>query len=217
MLISQAADKKQFASRQLGGSPSAEEVVQKVAELEYLEQIQVYMLQRASEYPPYSDYIDGVVKGDQDQINAYIAACQAVKDKYPKVAVDQDELDARKAEALAVHQLQEYTKAMSRLSQYILSVGSEHVTKTEQVTNQVWNEETVEFDNVVSDVTTTVSSFIEPLSTTITVTSYDPTTDAIFTEEVSNPLIVSDEAERAEAQAIVDATPQAVIDTYKGE
>jgi hypothetical protein len=40
---------------------------------------------RKSEYPPITDYIDGVVKGDQAQIDAYIAACQAVKAKYPKV------------------------------------------------------------------------------------------------------------------------------------
>ena len=43
-----------------------------------------YKHQRASEYPPITDYIDGVVKGDQAQIDAYIAACQAVKAKYPK-------------------------------------------------------------------------------------------------------------------------------------
>ena len=33
---------------------------------------------------PITDYLDGVVKGDQEQIDAYIAACQAVKTKYPK-------------------------------------------------------------------------------------------------------------------------------------
>ena len=44
-----------------------------------------YQRQRASEYPPITDYLDGVVKGDQAQIDAYIAACQAVKAKYPKV------------------------------------------------------------------------------------------------------------------------------------
>ena len=31
-----------------------------------------------------TDYLDGVVKGDQVQIDAYIAACKAVKSKYPK-------------------------------------------------------------------------------------------------------------------------------------
>jgi hypothetical protein len=43
-----------------------------------------YQRKRAAEYPPMSDYLDGVVKGDQAQIDAYIAACQAVKAKYPK-------------------------------------------------------------------------------------------------------------------------------------
>jgi hypothetical protein len=43
-----------------------------------------YKAKRAREYPPITDYIDGVVKGDQAQINAYIAACLAVKAKYPK-------------------------------------------------------------------------------------------------------------------------------------
>ena len=43
-----------------------------------------YIAKRAAEYPPITDYLDGVVKGDQEQIDAYIAACQAVKTKYPK-------------------------------------------------------------------------------------------------------------------------------------
>jgi hypothetical protein len=43
-----------------------------------------YSEQRAAEYPDFREYLDGVVKGDQAQIDAYIAACQAVKDKYPK-------------------------------------------------------------------------------------------------------------------------------------
>ncbi len=45
---------------------------------------QAYVAKRAAEYPPITDYIDGVVKGDQAQIDVYIAACQAVKAKYPK-------------------------------------------------------------------------------------------------------------------------------------
>jgi hypothetical protein len=44
-----------------------------------------YAQQRAAEYPPMTDYLDGVVKGDQAQIDKYIADCQAVKAKYPKV------------------------------------------------------------------------------------------------------------------------------------
>ena len=46
--------------------------------------VHAYIAKRASEYPPITDYIDGVVKGDQAQIQAYIDACLAVKAKYPK-------------------------------------------------------------------------------------------------------------------------------------
>ena len=43
-----------------------------------------YKAKRASEYPPITDYIDGVVKGDQAQIDKYITDCLEVKAKYPK-------------------------------------------------------------------------------------------------------------------------------------
>lgn len=43
-----------------------------------------YKAQRSAEYPPMADYLDGIVKGDQSQVDAYIAACLAVKAKYPK-------------------------------------------------------------------------------------------------------------------------------------
>jgi len=39
---------------------------------------------RAAAYPPISDYLDGIVKGDQAQIDTYIAACLAVKAEFPK-------------------------------------------------------------------------------------------------------------------------------------
>ena len=55
----------------------AESLRPKPAELTYAQK-------RAAEYPPYADYLDGVVKGNQAQIDKYIADCQAVKAKYPK-------------------------------------------------------------------------------------------------------------------------------------
>jgi len=45
-----------------------------------------YQRQRAAEYPSMADYIDGIVKGDEAQVQAYIDACLAVKAKYPKPA-----------------------------------------------------------------------------------------------------------------------------------
>ncbi len=43
-----------------------------------------YIDRRQAEYPDFKDYLDGIVKGDQAQIDKYIADCQAVKAKYPK-------------------------------------------------------------------------------------------------------------------------------------
>lgn len=63
--------------------PKAEceaEIARLQAEYDALE----YQRLRAPEYPPMQDYLDGVVKGDQSQVDAYIAACLAVKEKYPK-------------------------------------------------------------------------------------------------------------------------------------
>jgi hypothetical protein len=45
---------------------------------------QAYVAKRQAEYPPMTDYLDGIAKGDQAQIAKYIADCQAVKAKYPK-------------------------------------------------------------------------------------------------------------------------------------
>jgi len=43
-----------------------------------------YIAKRQAEYPPAADYLDAVVKNDKKAIADYIAACQAVKTKYPK-------------------------------------------------------------------------------------------------------------------------------------
>lgn len=43
-----------------------------------------YSEKRRYEYPPITEYIDGVVKGNQEQVQAYIQACLTIKSKYPK-------------------------------------------------------------------------------------------------------------------------------------
>lgn len=64
--------------------PSEQELLAEVARLNQQWTDTEYQRQRAMEYPPITDYLDGIVKGDQQQIADYIAACQAVKAKYPK-------------------------------------------------------------------------------------------------------------------------------------
>lgn len=43
-----------------------------------------YQELRRVAYPPATDYLDGIVKGDAAQVQAYVDACLAVKAKYPK-------------------------------------------------------------------------------------------------------------------------------------
>lgn len=64
--------------------PSEVEVIAAMAAAEADYAAKQYQRQRAAEYPPMADYLDAVVKGDQQQIQAYIDACLAVKAKYPK-------------------------------------------------------------------------------------------------------------------------------------
>jgi hypothetical protein len=47
-----------------------------------------YTKLRCSEYPPITDYLDGIVKGDKEQVAKYISECLAVKEKYPKEGVN---------------------------------------------------------------------------------------------------------------------------------
>jgi tRNA A37 N6-isopentenylltransferase MiaA len=64
--------------------PTEEAVLAEIERLQEEYDALEYQRLRQPEYPPMTDYLDGVVKGDQAQIDAYIAACQAVKEKYPK-------------------------------------------------------------------------------------------------------------------------------------
>jgi len=43
-----------------------------------------YIIKRRTEYPNIIEYIDGLVKGDAEQMQAYIDKCKLVKEKYPK-------------------------------------------------------------------------------------------------------------------------------------
>lgn len=64
--------------------PSEEALLAEVSRLEAIHKATEYQRLRAKEYPPVTDYLDGLVKGDQEQMDKYISDCQAVKEKYPK-------------------------------------------------------------------------------------------------------------------------------------
>jgi hypothetical protein len=64
--------------------PTEKEVSDELTRLTVEWNSKEYQRQRAKEYPPVTDYLDAVVKGDLAQQQAYIDACLAVKAKYPK-------------------------------------------------------------------------------------------------------------------------------------
>ena len=64
--------------------PTEEECIAEAAKLQAAYDALEYQRLRAPEYPPITDYLDGIAKGDKAQIDSYIAACNAVKAKYPK-------------------------------------------------------------------------------------------------------------------------------------
>jgi len=189
--------------------PTEEEIVQKVAELEYQEEVNEYQRQRAREYPPVIEQQDMKFHDDVNGTTVWRDTIQAVKDKYPKQTMDINELQTRKDQAIFDLQTKRYLKSIERLSQYVLSEGRSEIREDVVVeTKEVYNEETHEFETVNVTENVVTQTAIDPLEATVEV--YNEETEEI--ETVPNPLIVKDEEERAAAQAVIDATPQAVID-----
>jgi hypothetical protein len=188
--------------------PTDTEIRNEVVRLSYLEEVEEYKRVRELAYPSSGEQFDKIF---HDGVDAWKADIQAIKDAHPKAVIDADELASRQALALFNHQLELYTNAQTRLAQYQVALGREEVIENQATGEQVWNEETDEMDDVMTDMVTVTA--IEPLDATVEQTTYDEEGVAT-TSTVENPLITADVAERATAQAIVDATPQAVIDTY---
>ena len=63
--------------------PSKEVLEAEVARLQTEYDAQKYVLYRQAEYPSYLEYLDGIVKNDTVQQQAYIDAYLAVDAKYP--------------------------------------------------------------------------------------------------------------------------------------
>ena len=117
-----------------------------------------------------------------------------------------DDLQAAADEKQFNQQLADYRVAVTRLAQYIVADGRAEVTEMQPTGEQVWNEETEEMEDVMHEVITVTA--IGPVEATVDVFEGDNDTPTTIT----NPLITTDVAERAKAQATVDATPQPVKD-----
>ena len=190
-----------------------------------------YEVLRSGAYPSIQEQLDMQYWDAENSTTTWADAIQAVKDAHPKTVVRtvttgdvpawvQEEADVW----LARHQLIKYGEAIERLSRYVLADGQDEVTqdivvRTENVLGEDGMPTMDENDEyIMQDITETiiVSHAIPALEATVTRTVYDEN-DVATEETIENPLITEDNAERAEAQAVVDATPQSVIDTYNGE
>jgi hypothetical protein len=187
--------------------PTEEDIVQKIAEIEYTEEVEEYKRVRELAYPSSGEQFDKIF---HDGVDAWKAEIQVIKDAHPKAVIDADELASRQALALFNHQLKLYTNAQTRLALYQVALGRTEVTE-DVVIGQGLDEVTEELVDVTETQITVTA--IDPVDATVEQTTYDA--DGVATTStVENPLITADVAERATAQAVVDATPSAVVDTY---
>ena len=122
------------------------------------------------------------------------------------------DLQAAADAKLFAQQLADYKTATARLAQYLVAEGRNQVIESQATGEQVWDEDTEAMVDVMHDVITVTA--VEAVEATVTRWVYDEDDHmAEPTEEtIENPLITTDVAERTAAQAVVDATPQAVKD-----
>jgi hypothetical protein len=115
-------------------------------------------------------------------------------------------------------QLAAYTNAVERLAQYVVADGREQVTEMQAGIDQLLDSDgTPQYDSdnspIYEQIEVITVTAIDPVEATVTQIEYDSDMNPVEVE-VENPLITKDNEERAAAQAVIDATPQAVIDEY---
>ena len=81
-----AAEKNTIVTTHADGSQTTEVVDWTPEQLAGFAEVEAnaWLGARQSAYPPHEDYLDGIVKGDQAQVDKYIADCLAIKAQYPK-------------------------------------------------------------------------------------------------------------------------------------
>lgn len=174
---------------------------------------------RIQAYPSIQDQLDMQYWDSVNGTTTWKEAIDAIKDAHPKADTPESTVEAvpdwvqSDVDAyLSDKQLQSYTSAVARLEKIELSVGREETTTTivdesvplfdEDGELQFTEEGVVIMDRIESVIT---QKAIAPVESTIVVDG----------ETVTNPIITKDEEERAAAQAVIDSTPQAVIDAYE--
>jgi len=179
-----------------------------------------YATLRQQEYPTIQEQEDMKYWDEINGTTVWRDTITAIKDKYPKTITGgttigpvPDWVQEAADNWTFNKQLNEYVVAFERLSQYVLLEGRPELTEEVVVeTRESFNEETGELETTNITETVITQTAIEPLEEFVEVTEFNEETMESTVVQVRNPLVVKDEEERAAAQAVVDATPQAVID-----
>ena len=100
--------------------PTDQEIEEKIAEIKYQEEINVYQEKRKLEYPDWGDQLDQIYHSG---IDVWKSDIKKIKDKYPKQTMDATELQKRKDAAVFEMKKRYAETAIARLAQYELSAG----------------------------------------------------------------------------------------------
>ncbi|WCE71602.1 hypothetical protein PL336_07160 [Sulfitobacter faviae] len=111
------------------------------------------------------------------------------------------------------HQLAAHRAAQARLARYRLADGRSEITEKLQAIDDLGQPVFDETNGEPVMETVVMQAAIDPLPAEVERPIYDEVTgEQTGTEMVSNPEIVRDEVERADARAIIDETPAEVIE-----
>ena len=141
-----------------------------------------YATLRQQEYPSREEQLDMMYWDKVNGTTTWEDTIQAIKDKYPKTITG----------GTTIGEVPDWVQE-----------AADNWTFNKQLREYVAAVERLELEPVVAS---------EDIPETVEVTTYNEETMESTTQTVRNPLIVKDEEERAAAQAVVGATPQAVID-----
>ena len=202
---------------------SKEDIVKEIAHLEYLDEVNQYQNNRSKEYPELAEQLDYIYHNGIDAWKTNII--NPVKTQFPKQEIDETELENRKNKAINDYvfnkQYNDYSNAIARLAQYQVALGREQVTEMQNTEeHKVDANGDFMFDEQNNPIyvqeEVIVVTAIEPVEATVEIKVSDennPEAEPTI-QTIENPLITKDNEERANAQSVIDATPQEVVNKY---
>lgn len=142
-----------------------------------------YVELRVSEYPSREDQLDMMYWDKVNGTTTWEDTIQSIKDKHPKTITG----------GTTIGDVPDWVQT-----------AADNWTFNKQLREYVNAIERLELEPVIAS---------EDIPETIEVIEHSQEDEVPTTKTIRNPLIVRDEEERAAAQAIIDATPQEVIDS----